>query len=539
MDWFEAISENYMDTGGRPLAILEKVRRHYPIALHGTSLSIGSVDPLSSNYLLRLKNLIQRIDPFIVSDHLCWSSVGGDALHDLLPLPFTEEAIAHVASRVRQVQDFIGRPMLLENVSTYVTYRHSTISEWEFLREVARRSGCGILLDLNNLYVNSFNHGFDPMDYLRAVPGELVGQFHLAGHTDMGKFLFDTHSAHVIDPVWKLYEEALRLWGPVSTLIEWDEAIPSFEVLAEEAEKARTIDRKCKRRDAIHHAPQEEGAMNGTPTVTGGRSLSAVQLWMKSYIQPWEKKPPGSASSESILNPQAGDPGEERMKVYASGYLARIRETLLEVYEAVRKVLGPERFDQRATDYAHQFPSRNYNLNYAGRHFEEFLRFWSRDQNSNLLPDLAKFEWAVWEAFHAFDEKPLNLSETRGLSEGDWENIRFEFQPSVRLVISEWPVLDLWLERKRPEEGVSEKNLARRSQRVLIGRKEDQIRTELLDQNQYRLLEGLLAGKTLGEVCGELAERLKEDETLPVSEWFSRWVQEGLIRGLKLPQNTL
>ncbi len=538
MDWFEAISENYMDTGGRPLAILEKVRRHYPIALHGTSLSIGSVDPLSPDYLLRLKNLIQRIDPFIVSDHLCWSSVGGDALHDLLPLPFTEEAIAHVTSRVRQVQDFIGRPMLLENVSTYVTYRHSTIPEWEFLREVARRSGCGILLDLNNLYVNSFNHGFDPMDYLRQIPGKLVGQFHLAGHTDMGKFLFDTHSAHVIDPVWELYREALKRWGPISTLIEWDEAIPSFEVLAEEARKARTIYRKCKPGGVTNSATLSQPGTSSNAS-SHAISLSNAQLWMKSRIQPWEKKSTDSVASESILNPQAGDPGEERMTVYASGYLARIRETLLEVYEAVRKILGPERFDELATDYAHRFPSRNYNLNYAGRHFEEFLRFIPGGINLDFLPDLAKFEWAVWEAFHAFDEKPLDLSETAGFAEEDWENIRFEFQPSVRLVISEWPVLDLWLERKRPEDGVSEKNRAARSQRVLIGRKEDQVRTELLDENQHRLLEGLLAGKTLGEVSEELADRLREDEMPPVSEWFSRWVREGLIRGLKLPQNTL
>jgi len=239
MDWFEAISENYMDSGGRPIQILEDIRRHYPVALHGVSLSIGSTDPLHTQYLARLKHLIQRIEPHLVSDHLCWSGVGGENLHDLLPLPFTEEALRHVVSRVEEVQHFLGQKILLENVSTYITFRHSTLPEWEFLAQVAKRSGCGILLDLNNIYVNSFNHGFDPNVYLEAIPKECVGQFHLAGHTDMGKYLFDTHNTFIRDEVWALYEKALKRFGPIATLIEWDDALPEFQGLVAEAEKAR------------------------------------------------------------------------------------------------------------------------------------------------------------------------------------------------------------------------------------------------------------------------------------------------------------
>ena len=244
MDWFEAISENFMDSGGRPLQVLEALRRRYPVALHGVSLSIGSVDPLDADYLARLRALVERIQPAIVSDHLCWTGVEGEQLHDLLPLPFTDEAIEHVVGRVRQVQERLRRRILLENISTYVTYTHSTMPEWEFLTEVARRSGCGILLDLNNIYVNAYNHQFDPYDYVRRVPGELVGQFHVAGHTDMGTYLFDTHSRPVIDGVWNLYREALARWGPVTTLVEWDEDIPPFEYVAEEARQAREICRE-------------------------------------------------------------------------------------------------------------------------------------------------------------------------------------------------------------------------------------------------------------------------------------------------------
>ncbi len=241
MDWFEAISENFMDSWGRPRHILEQVRQRYPVALHGVSLSIGSVDPLDERYLKHLKALVEQIEPIIVSDHLCWSGVDGKNLHDLLPLPFTEEAIRHVVSRIQQVQEFLGCRILLENVSTYVTYAHSTLPEWEFLATVAQRSGCGILLDINNVYVNAFNHQFDPYEYLRGIPSERVGQFHLAGHTPMDGYLFDTHSRPVIDAVWDLYREALRKWGAISTLIEWDEDVPPFPQLAEEAQKARAI----------------------------------------------------------------------------------------------------------------------------------------------------------------------------------------------------------------------------------------------------------------------------------------------------------
>ncbi len=241
VDWFEAITENFMDSGGRPLYVLEEVRKRYPIALHGVSLSIGSVDPLDQNYLARLKRLVERIDPAIVSDHLCWTGVDGENLHDLLPLPFTEEALKHIVARVKQVQDFIGRPILLENVSSYITYKHSVMPEWEFLSGVAKQSGCGILLDINNVYVNAFNHNFDPYEFLRSIPPEYVGQFHLAGHTDMGKFLFDTHSMPVVKPVWDLYREAIERFGQVATLVEWDENIPEFPVLMEELARAKEI----------------------------------------------------------------------------------------------------------------------------------------------------------------------------------------------------------------------------------------------------------------------------------------------------------
>ncbi|HVO26199.1 MAG TPA: DUF692 domain-containing protein [Candidatus Margulisiibacteriota bacterium] len=241
VDWFEAITENYIDSGGRPLHVLERVRRDYPVALHGVALSIGSADSLNMQYLRNLRTLVQHIEPVLVTDHLCWTGIDGRGLYDLLPLPYTEDTLAHVAQRVRQVQDWLGRRILLENPSTYVQFRHSVFTEWEFLAAVAEEADCGILLDVNNVHVSAYNHGFDPVRYLDGIPVARVGQMHLAGFTDMGTYLFDTHSAPVSEPVWRLYAYAVQRFGMASTLVEWDADIPAFDRLCAEAQHARSI----------------------------------------------------------------------------------------------------------------------------------------------------------------------------------------------------------------------------------------------------------------------------------------------------------
>ncbi|MDO8518540.1 MAG: DUF692 domain-containing protein [Deltaproteobacteria bacterium] len=237
--WFEAVSENFMGIGGRPLAVLDQVCERYPVVLHGVSLSIGSTDPLNRAYLKNLKNLVCRVNPAWVSDHLCWTGVDGINLHDLLPLPYTEEALRHVVRRVKKVQDFLERPLVLENVSSYLEFSDSTMTEWEFLSAVCRASGCFILLDINNIYVSSFNHNFNPLDYLHGVPKDRVVQFHLAGHSKFKTHLIDTHDHLITKKVWELYREAVKIFGDVSTLIEWDDKIPPFPTLMKEVEKAK------------------------------------------------------------------------------------------------------------------------------------------------------------------------------------------------------------------------------------------------------------------------------------------------------------
>ena len=241
VDWLEILTENYLVPGGPPLANLERARERYPLAMHGVSLSIGSSDPLDMDYLAQLRDLARRIEPRIVSDHLCWTGHGGINSHDLLPVPHTEEAIAHIAQRVAQVQDFLGRRIALENVSSYVDYSFSAVPEWEFLAAVAERADCDILLDVNNIYVSSFNHEFDPLDYLAGVPASRVRQYHLAGHQNNGSHIVDTHDHPVIDPVWRLFGEALRRIGPRPAMIERDANIPPLEVLLAEVNDMRRV----------------------------------------------------------------------------------------------------------------------------------------------------------------------------------------------------------------------------------------------------------------------------------------------------------
>ncbi len=243
--WLEVHSENYFGAGGKPLAVLEQVRAHYPLSLHGVGLSLGSTDPLDASHLAKLKQLIRRFEPALVSEHLSWGSVGGRFLNDLLPLPYTEEALQHLIMRVSQVQDVLGRQILIENISSYLEYADSSLTEWDFLAQLAQRAGCGVLLDVNNIYVSACNHGFDPHVYLRAIPHHVVQEIHLAGFTvnrfEDGEILIDTHNQPVHPAVWALYRQAIQHLGPIPTLIEWDSDLPELAVLVGEAQQADAI----------------------------------------------------------------------------------------------------------------------------------------------------------------------------------------------------------------------------------------------------------------------------------------------------------
>ena len=241
VDWFEILSENYLVPGGKPLHYLDRVRECYPVVMHGVSLSIGAVDPIDFDYLRQLKALAHRVEPEWISDHLCWTGVGGHNFHDLLPLPYDDAAIRHVVERVQRVQDYLGRRILLENVSSYLEYRQSEMPEWEFVAAVVEAADCRLLLDVNNAYVSSVNHGFDAATYVRSIPRDRVQQIHLAGHRNHGNCIVDSHDQPVVDAVWDLYEQAVERFGPVATMIERDDNMPPLAELLAELDRARSV----------------------------------------------------------------------------------------------------------------------------------------------------------------------------------------------------------------------------------------------------------------------------------------------------------
>ena len=239
IDWFEVVSENFMVPGGRPLQILDQIKERYPVVMHGVSMSIASTQPLDMDYLSHLKRLARHVQPKWISDHLCWTGVHGVNLHDLLPFPYTTEALDHIVERVNQVQDFLDHPLALENVSSYVSFKQSEMAEWEFINELTKRTGCWLLLDVNNVFVSSFNHEFDALEFINGIAEDRVVQFHMAGHSDYETYIVDTHDAPVRDEVWELYKACQKRFGPVSTIIERDDNIPPLQDLLPELEKIR------------------------------------------------------------------------------------------------------------------------------------------------------------------------------------------------------------------------------------------------------------------------------------------------------------
>ena len=411
VDWVEAISENFMGVGGRPLAVLEQVRRERPVVLHGVSLGIGSAEPLDQRYLEEWKALITRVEPAIVSDHLCWGRAHGRYSHDLLPVPFTEEVVRHVVDRVSQVQDFLGRRIALENASSYLTFVQSELTEWDFLAQVAKRAGCDILLDVNNIFVSSRNHGFDPDAYLAGVPVGSVVQMHLAGHQRRPDLIIDTHDGPVSDEVWALYARAKGRFGEVPTLIEWDDAVPPLETLLAEAEKARAI-------TGVSLSPAGERV--GERANQASSNLESTQAVLFAAITDAN---PVTAEAEALIAENPPLSPKARIEVYAEMYWLRMRDVLRDAFPTVRSRLGDEAFDANVADYLRAHPSTHHSLDRLGKHFAGFLN-----------DDVAAVEWARAESFIAPDAPVISFEQLKAHPPETWGELELKAHPSVRVL---------------------------------------------------------------------------------------------------------
>ncbi len=294
IDFFEVISENFMVDGGKPLYHLDRVLESYPVIQHGVSLNIGGPEPPNQAYLQRLKHLVRRVRPAWLSDHFCWTGTSGNNVHDLLPLPYTRQVVDLLVERAKRIQDYLEVPFALENTSSYMAYSSSEMSEWQFVSEVCERADIGLMFDVNNVYVSAYNHGFDAYEFIRNVPHERVVQIHLAGHTNLGKYIIDTHNGNVIEPVWDLYRGAIELCGPVSTLIEWDDEIPEFAVLQALAERARGVRNQGLERRAARQADPR------APSFALGQSLIPTPVEASTHAAGWQQGGPREHGAAAI-----------------------------------------------------------------------------------------------------------------------------------------------------------------------------------------------------------------------------------------------
>lgn len=431
VDWLEVITDNFLVDGGKPLVMLERFRRDYPIALHGVAMSIGSAKGLSSRYLKRVKALADRIEPLWVSDHLCWTGPTGQPLHDLYPLPYTEECAKLLVAHIRQAQDVLERRLVVENVSSYLRYSASGVTEWDFLAHVAQEADCELLVDVNNIYVSSVNHGFDPLTYLRALPVERVRQIHLAGHSMNGDFIIDTHDHPVCPEVWALYAQACEIFGPTATMIERDDHIPPLPELLAELAQAREIAERngASLRPAAAAAKPASTTVVTAPKVPPLRWPAAAvsdllldgtqQVVAGIVLQGVPEQAPAAVDAPGPL------PARRGLEIYHHAYRARLQEVLADSFAKTRLYVGSDYFDELTLAYVEQHPPSGAHLGRYGHRFAHHLQ--QRHPDHPVLRELAELEWALRSVFDAADHAAWDLQRVQ--------------QCGAEACLNQWPVL--------------------------------------------------------------------------------------------------
>ena len=448
VDWLEVISDNYLVAGGKPLVVLDQLRRDYPMVMHGVAMSIGAAKGLDKDYLTRLKRLAQRVEPLWISDHLCWIGPGPEQLHDLYPLPYTDEAARRVIDHIRQVQDLLGRRFVLENVSSYIDYKASVQSEWQFLSHVAQEADCLLLLDVNNVYVSSVNHGFDPMEYLRALPAGRIQQIHLAGHSPAkgpGHPVIDTHDHPVAPEVWALFEQARLLFGPVATMIERDANIPPLDVLLDELTLAREHARKADALVGEQDLSDGRLAEASSATADSDLTLQTIQQRISHYVlSPASEVEQGEVQT-LLRTPDGMDPSH-RIGAYHHAYRARLTEVLADTFAKTYLFMGSDLFDAEAMRFAPLNPPLQRSLNRYGEGFPDYLA--ARYPGHPELIELALLDWDLRCTFDGANQAPLSAQGAQEDSEMAWLHRSAPLHHSVSMrpittnVISIWHAID-------------------------------------------------------------------------------------------------
>ncbi len=514
VDWFEIISENFMDTGGKPRRNLAKIAERYPIVMHGVAMSIGTVDPLNSEYLRKLKKLADEIKPAWISDHLCWTGIAHKNSHDLLPVPYTEEALKHIIGRIKQVQDFLERPLTLENPSTYLEFKTSHIPESEFIAEMAKESGCHLLLDVNNVYVTCYNHRLDAKAYIDALPLDKVVQIHLSGHTNKGTHIIDTHDDHVVDAVWSLYKYVVHKAGRVpNTMVEWDGNIPEFDVLYAELDKAKDA-----AKDAQNYAPlpdlaKDEGRYVANITST----LVNMQTSMQEAIL--RGKQIDSKPDEWIRAKVEFAPADQ-LGVYVNAYRFRLYDVTAEDYPVLKYAMGDTAFDELITDFVNTAHSNHFNI---GRYAVALPEFIANHKLGNpFFTEICTMETAISQLNDPEETTPLEPKHLEGMTPDELMETVLHPRKALQIFAFNYPVNAYFRE---VNEELSPTIPAPEKTFLAIFRHEDVVWRMNLEDVEYQLLSALFAGVPIGEAL----EKVDESAAGKISEYFSRWMRNGLL----------
>ncbi|GJI95736.1 hypothetical protein RugamoR57_24540 [Duganella caerulea] len=536
--WLEVHTENYLDQAGWDWHVLQQLRRDYPISLHGVGLGLGSARGFSEQHLDRVRALVQRVEPMLVSEHLCWSAVGDRQLNDLLPLTLDQAALDLLCARVGRVQDVLKRQLLLENVSTYVRFHADAMSEAEFMAALAARTGCGLLLDINNLYVNQCNHGEDALAAIAAIRPGMVGEMHLAGHLVTPEAVIDHHGDTVAEPVWRLYEAALRRFGAVPTLIEWDTDIPELSVLLGEAEKAEALHRRYV---AVAEAPLPAGqAAAGRRTAADAHAASNEQVAAAADSQsPAGEQAPALAASQqtfagalfdarqtsAALALFKGERNEHRYALYRGNLSATWSKTLGAAYPVIQQLVGEEFFGGLAQAYGRAHPSDNGDLNRFGAHFAAFLRTFPHVADYPYLPDMATLEWTLHRAHYAPSADGVTAQQMAALTPEQIETARLTLHPACTLLASEWATISLW-QAHQAGSGVPFPAELAAPDYGLVTRPRWKTQVLPLTAASHAALSVLAAGGAFGAALDAAFER---DDDYDIAANLQQWIDHALI----------
>lgn len=479
--WLELHAENYFAAGGALPALLDTLRCDYPLAIHGVGLGLGSPDPLDPAHLAAWRRLVDRLEPAVVSEHLCWGALQGEHFNDLLPLPLTEASLARLISRISQWQDTLRRTVLIEHLASYTSFPESSLGEAQFLTELARTSGCGILLDLNNLVVNARNHGSDPRAFIDALPGELVGEIHLAGHAEVerhGKrWCIDDHGRRVGDEVWALYRHTRRLLGSIPTMIEWDNDLPALDELLAEAERADAI------AASVIAVPRAATPLYAsctlTRTVEDDEPLNACLSTFATALR------------------AASAPSDGGLAIYHHHRRANFANALALSFPVLERLVGETFFRRLAEDHQQRHPSRSGDLHPSGATLPDTLRERWPEGDYAFLADVAALEWAWQHAFVAADATPLAADDLTSIATERWPALRFALHPSLTLLESRWPIFTLWERHRDRTQEPQTLRLDIGGERVRVARERERVTVRLCTHGEYAWLQSLQSGASL------------------------------------------